>query len=246
MNDHRVIDFQSLRLHTNTQLLTDYGGFTHVKLRYGLLFCLSACVLTAAPVSIFGTGLDSNGQLLADGAVDTHYQLLVSPSVQYPGPNAVVADTQIHPVDNWISTGMTSKWISIRFDAATFNPTGTYVYRTTFDLTGFDLSTVLLTGQFATDDPGSILLNNVSTGINGCCYHQWTPFTISSGLVDGLNTLDFVVQNSGGGPTGIRVDLAGNGDLNAVPEPGSWILMSAGGVLLGLLTRSNRLRTLRS
>ena len=217
-----------------------------MRLRYCLISFLSAWALTAAPVPIFGTGLDSNGQLLADGAVDTHYQLLLSASPQYPGPNAVVADTQTHPVDNWISTGMTSKWLSIRFDAATLNPTGTYVYRTTFDLTGFDLSTVTLTGQLAADDTGLIVLNSVSTGVNGCCYYQWTPFTLSSGFVDGLNTLDFVVQNSGGGPTGIRVDLAGNGDLNAVPEPSSWMLFAAGGALLGLLARSNRLRALRA
>jgi hypothetical protein len=213
-----------------------------VKLHYVLVGLVSAWSLSAAPVAVFGTGVDFSGQVLADGAVDPHYQLIASAAPLYPGPNAVVADTQVHPVEKWISTGAASKWISIRADAATHNPEGEYIYRTTFDLTGFDLGTVILTGQFAPDDVGSIFLNNVATRVNVCCYYQWFPFTLSSGFVAGVNTLDFVVENSGGGPTGIRVDLAGSGDASAVPEPGSWMLLIIGGGALGLLANIKRQR----
>jgi PEP-CTERM motif len=217
-----------------------YGEQTRVALRYWLLVVLSAWSLSAAPITVFGTGLDSNGQVLIDGAVDPHYQLILSDSPLYPGPDAVVADTQISPVDNWISTGMTSKWISIRADAATHNPEGAYIYRTTFDLTGFDLATVMLTGRFAPDDVGAIFLNNVASHKDVCCYYRWAPFTISSGFVTGVNTLDFLVENSGGGPTGIRVDLAGTGNVSAVPEPGTWMLLVIGGGAFGLLASTSR------
>lgn len=213
-----------------------------MKLHYLLLAVLSACSLSAAPIAVFGTGLDSSGQVLADGAVDPHYQLIFSSAPLYPGPDAVVVDTQVSPVDNWISSGVTSKWISIRADAATHNPEGAYIYRTTFDLTGFDFASVILTGRFAPDDVGSILLNNVATHVGVCCYYQWASFTISSGFVTGMNTLDFVADNSGGGPTGIRVDLAGTGNISAVPEPGSWMLLIIGGGTLGLLAGIHRRR----
>jgi hypothetical protein len=215
---------------------------TGVKLHYVLLGVVSVWSLSAAPVAVFGTGVDFSGQVLADGTVDPHYQLIASAAPLYPGPDAIVADTQVHPVDNWISTGTASKWISVRFDAAEHSPEGDYTYRTTFDLTGFDLATVMLTGYAAPDDVASIFLNNAATHTNVCCYYQWFPFTISSGFVAGVNTLDFIVQNTGGGPTGIRVDLAGSGDASAVPEPSSWMLFIAGGSALGLLARINRRR----
>jgi hypothetical protein len=45
-------------------------------------------------------------------------------------------------------------------------PTGQYVYTTTFDLTGFDPSTAVLTGTWTCDNDGSICLNGHSTGIS--------------------------------------------------------------------------------
>jgi hypothetical protein len=45
-------------------------------------------------------------------------------------------------------------------------PISDYIYETTFDVTGFDPSTVRLIGRWATDNEGvNILINGISTGI---------------------------------------------------------------------------------
>ena len=56
-------------------------------------------------------------------------------------------------------------------------------------------------------------------------------FTVTTGFLAGLNTLDFVVVNLTGSanPTGLRVTgLAGTFDITAVPEAGSLGLFGIG------------------
>jgi hypothetical protein len=88
------------------------------------------------------------------------------------------------------------------------------------------------------DNSGTaLLLNGSSTGNtappSGNGFSQLTPFSISSGFVSGINTLDFIVENNWPGPTpsGLQVEMTGTA---AVPEPatlailaiGSWLLLS--------------------
>jgi hypothetical protein len=59
---------------------------------------------------------------------------------------------------------------------------------------------------------------------------------INSGFINGVNTLDFIVNNDGG-PTGLRVELSGTSSV--APEPTSLLLIGAGFVCLGLLRRKS-------
>ena len=90
---------------------------------------------------------------------------------------------------------------------------GNYFYLTTFDLTGRDLATASLTGNWATDDTGAdILLNGASTGMSSTSgFSSWASFQITSGFISGLNTLTFKVNNGGTSPNpgGLRVEVTG-------------------------------------
>jgi hypothetical protein len=72
---------------------------------------------------------------------------------------------------------------------------------------------------------------------------KWiVAFTVGSGFVAGLKTLDFVITN-GDGPTGPRVDnIAGTAAsfAAAIPEPASVLLLGSGGLALYRQRRRTR------
>jgi len=173
----------------------------------------------------FGTGVDANGALLAAGATDPHYILSVSADAGFPGPNAIVVNETwpIAPAGPWVANGPNSKWIApqpnqnqVADPVGGVNAVGDYTYQTTFNLTGYDVSKVSVVGTLAVDNSVTdILVNGVSSGITSPGFDAYTPFTITSGLVAGNNTLDFQMSNAGTapGPTGLRVNLKGLLDL---------------------------------
>jgi Immunoglobulin domain len=169
---------------------------------------------------LFGTGVAANGALLEAPAIDPHYILTTSADANFPGPNAI-AVSNVWPIAAgvWALNGPNSVWIGPQADqsiATGGNASGDYVYQTSFNLTGQDLSKIFITGGWATDNVGTgILINGVNSGIvNTVQFPSLTPFilTATNGLVAGPNTLDFLVNNAAGtpdvpGPTGLRVDL---------------------------------------
>lgn len=191
----------------------------------------------ADTITFWNTGVAADGSLLAAGSADTHYTLIDSAD-----PNGTMAmATSAHSA--WTQPTSTAGWISPGSSGYQNWDSGYYVYQTTFDLTGYDVTTASLSGMIAADDSVAVYLNgsglaafNGSTG-----FSSLTPFLISSGFVSGVNTVDFVVHNDDG-PTGLMVD-----DTVATaqtPEPGSLLLMATG--LAGggfLVLRRSRSRT---
>lgn len=183
----------------------------------------AAVVIAYRPVpGVFGTGVGADGLLLADGAVDPHYVLATSPDLNFPGPDALVI-TNTWPIQAgvWVVNGPSSAWIGASaaqrqdLDPTQGNAPGLYTYQTTFNLTGYDLSKVAVVGGWAVDNAGTdILVNGVSSGLTAAGFGSLTPFTITSGLVAGVNTLDFKADNAAGAdpnasnPAGLRVNLA--------------------------------------
>ena len=128
-----------------------------------------------------------------------------------------------------------------------------FVFRQTFDLTGFDPSTARLTFRWAADDSGEIVADRGSWipafSLNGGAmtnYPGSTPehriptygfcdwMTLSSGFVQGLNTIDFYVE--GNGQTdgfGLQVQ----GFTADVPAPAGAALAVPAARLLGLRRR---------
>jgi hypothetical protein len=165
-------------------------------------------VLAKVP-GLFNTGVAQDGGIMGEDAIDPHYQLIVNAEGAL-SLNAAVQDRTEFAVaaKEWSLTNSLSKWIGphLNFNAAP----GEYVYRTTFDLTGFDPATALLEGDWAADDEGhEILFNGESTGLHHFPQlFTWTHFVITNGFSAGTNTLDFVILNGFpiASPTGLRVE----------------------------------------
>lgn len=166
---------------------------------------------------IYGTGVDDARVLLPGASVDPHYRLVASDDIDFPGPLAIVFNEGV-PVTSYVPNGPASKWIGPRLNTNAFpgNVAGTYVYRHEFVIDTTDPAGTALVGRWGSDNDGfDIRLNGVSLGIRRLverAFDTLAPFTISTGLVSGLNTIEFVVSNRPPtGATALRVDLLGIG-----------------------------------
>jgi len=196
------------------------------------LLALASTAASAAPVfGLYNTGMDDAGNLLSNHQADTHY----SGSVYYQGHWVAIGAPELamvsgYPVGTaWTGTDGLSSWLSYLPGGSAF--VGYYDVKTSFDLSGYDLSTVSISGRCAVDNIGyGILLNGVAVaGANCGGFNGWgTTFTLDHDLLAGVNTLEFVYQNTGS-QEGIRVEfpsldgtLAGS---HNVPEPASAALV---------------------
>jgi hypothetical protein len=181
--------------------------------------------------SLYSTGLGVNGGRLGGGTPDPHYVLVSGPQGT-PGSQALTIDN--HPA--WAGNDDASAFISVANPGTTDIAAGTYQFRTTFDLTGFNPATADLTlTMFADDTLQEVRLNGVAVpGINfsGFTLDTGKTFSINSGFISGINTLDFLSVNGGAGPNpgGFRVDLSGS--AVPVPEPSALALLVLGGVTM--------------
>ncbi len=195
------------------------------SLTFIVISLAAALPAQADSIVLFNTGVTAPGTPAPGGSADTHYTITASPT----GASAAIVASSIP--GSYIPNDSNSQWISI--SANTDGPVGDYTYRTTFNLTGLNPATAVITGRWATDNAGlDILINGISTGnTNTTQFGSFTSFSINSGFIAGVNTLDFIVNN-GGGPTGLRVDqlqgTASPPQASGVPEPTTMILLGTG------------------
>jgi hypothetical protein len=205
----------------------------------GTILC--ACLLviagqafSASPVPIFGTGhvVGSARNLIGPGAVDGNFTLVSCPTAEpcvsngntgtTSGYNAYVTLTGQYPFPSWLANTTSAYWIgpAIGGNENTMDAQGVYDYRETFDLTGFDLISVTIAGSFATDSSGTIKLNGVTVaGVANSSPSSLTAFSLTSGFVQGVNTIDFIVTNgpsaAAENPTGLIVEVSGSGSISS-------------------------------
>jgi len=167
------------------------------------------------PVSgvVFGTGVAADGTLLAPATVDPHYTIVYSDDPNFPGPDALVVN-HAWPVQAgvWVPDGPNSSWIAPEANQGTGDGAGLFTFETKINLTGYDVSKVLLSGAWGVDNyVTNLTINGVSTGVTDMSagFAALVPYTLTAtnGLVAGTNTLDFYVVNASAGPIGFRTDL---------------------------------------
>jgi len=167
-----------------------------------------------ALLRLWRTGVNDSDVPLALRASDPHWLLVSGPGVTAPRAPVVVAEQ--HPLGQYFPrpgdppTG--SMWIGQ--DAAGSGDVGSpYVFRQSFDLTGYDLASVQINGAWGVDNEGEITLNGQVpigtgpfslTGTVSAHFNTEHTFIITGGFVAGMNALDIAVTNTGG-PLGLNV-----------------------------------------
>lgn len=174
---------------------------------------------------LFNTGVDAGGTPLVGGAADPHYTILET------GLAARVFDPP-HPAYSAVSPS--SRWIWENNGGSPGNVTRTF--QTSFDLTGLDPTTALVSGRWAVDNVGvDIFLNGVPMGFTSPgAFTSFTNFLLNSGFVAGVNTLAFRVTDLGA-PGGLNVTgLEGRAAVlvSSVPEPATVALVGGGLLVL--------------
>jgi PEP-CTERM motif len=203
----------------------------------GGLCTASASALT---IELHNTGVDSSDNLVSAGGVTSFWTLFSQPA------NTAGGD---HPYryfnGTYFADTADSAWVSPNANGSA-GASGNYLYRLAVDLTGFNLSTVSISGIFGTDNDGDIWINDegpsASTGFGG--FGTPTDFSFDSGFVSGVNYI-YVRMNNGGDPTAFHVrfgasegDPDDNGPPTEVPEPGTLMLIGLG--LVGIRLASRR------
>ena len=205
-----------------------------------ILLATAATAANAAPIpGLFNTGTDASNVALVggNGVTDPHYSVLSSTIAGIT--TGVQAVTYYTPA--YIANDANSRWIS---HSSNGNPgSGTTTFRLSFDLTGFNPATAQITGRWGVDNLGVIFLNGVNTGVSlpvftAANFQNLTSFSINTGFVSGINTLDFAIEDLGQ-PLAFRVDdLAGTADpRNPDPMPAPAALALFGLGLVGIALR---------
>jgi hypothetical protein len=195
----------------NGAAASDVGAYTVVITNSSGTVTSTAVNLDVRTLALgnFNTGVDDTAAPLGGGVIDAHFTLTVNPDSA-----ATTAFVETNLPGSWTTSSTTAKWVGPRADTSAAAG-GNYVYRTQIDLTGFTLSSVQITGGWATDNGGTaIKVNDVAvpgmTNTAGVTFGALAPFTINlantPGLIAGVNNIDFYVTNDTSGLTGLLVD----------------------------------------
>lgn len=230
----QTLGLTEARLCEQITLTETYGNPMKI-IQFPKNFIATIAILTAtnfgamaASIQLYNTGVNGVGGLLGNAAVDSHYSVVAAPG---PYTTAYTGNGGVLPT-GWIADGPASRWIGVTSFMGEWRPTGTYTFRTTFNLTGLNPSSASISLNIASDNNCDVFLNGVHTGITTpfAGFSSFSAYNINSGFLPGINTLDFSVYEPGSTPSGLRVQISGN--ANVVPEPTAIALIGMGAMML--------------
>jgi PEP-CTERM motif-containing protein len=204
---------------------------------------------TAAPITVHNTGVNASNILVAAGLPTAFWTLLSAPA----GATEVVGSNPFaftHPAyaPNTATSGWVSPAASGNASVGNFSNPALYVYALIINLTGLTPATAAITGNFATDNTGFINVNGGTTVATSSYagFGSLTSFTMNSGFVAGLNTIQVGVWNQGN-PTAFHVQFtsATASPVSSVPEPSSLSLLGFSMVALAAFRRKMATRAAR-
>jgi hypothetical protein len=143
-------------------------------------------------------------------------------------------------IGNASGTTAASDWIA--YDANNCCNNGFGTYTRTFNLTGYDLSTVSISGGWTLDDSGILVLNGKTIGTLGDGnWGSFTPFSdsTSTDFNQGVNTLQIEITDTDTFLEGVNLNgtLTGT-QTGVVPEPSNVaIVLIAGFAALLIVAR---------
>lgn len=222
-----------------------------------LLVAVAAQAAAAQSINI-STGTNGSGGVLADGAADPNWMISVAGGAFGPA-------VTLFPIDQCCGMATVNtaaaKWIGSATSPTALTPSGwtnatNTVIRRTFDLTGYDLSTVGITGTWRAADGilgaflnGSLLFSSPAIVGGSQVVTNWSsdnPFAVALGsahFLAGVNTIEFRTETLNGVYDGLYLDATVSGRISAVPEPSSVALVATGLLLmLGAARHRSRAR----
>jgi hypothetical protein len=218
-----------------------------VLLLAALLLATSAPLARGGFVANVSTGLNASGNVITTGGVndanwtvtqDPTYSPTGIPQTVFPGNVGWFPGGGGNPP--WVANDSNSDWIT-RNANTTNNGPAPYTFTRTFNLTGYNLATATLSGEWAIDDTGTLALNGHTLGtLTGqVAYGTLNSFSApGADFVQGVNTLTITMTSNDQLYEGVR--LTGSVTATAVPEPSSLLLGGFGVLILGARLRWKR------
>ena len=194
---HLEIDRQNVR-QVRLNITSNYGdlgqsvGLSEVKFYKEGTVTPTPVPYVTPIATLYNSGIAANGTLLSAGQADPHYT----------NTGTGLAALAMIPHPAWLAADGISQWIGFSSNGTDSVPAGTFTYRTTFDLSGYDASTASLKFYTTVDNSlDNVLLNGASRGIATGGFGAYLgPLTIAGPFNAGANTLDFVWTNAGSTP----------------------------------------------